>query len=186
MNPLILARRILTPGWVVSLVGLWKWRAKISPRAEVELAGDLDLGSRATIGSFTKLKVTPGRVRFGDRCGIGTGCFIAAGPGGLELGDNVIIGPGVSLVAINYQYERPDVPLEDQGYTSKGIRIGSNVWIGTNSVILDGSSIGDNSIVVAGSVVNRRFPPGCIIQGNPAKILLRRKLQSSDTTGDNQ
>ena len=41
------------------------------------------------------------------------------------------------------------------------------------SVILDGTVIGENSIVVD-SLVNRRFPPNCIIQGNPAKVILKR------------
>jgi acetyltransferase-like isoleucine patch superfamily enzyme len=79
------------------------------------------------------------------------------------------------LIASNYSYEKLDVPLEQQGQTSIGIRIGRNTWIGANSVILDGTVIGENSIVVAGSVVNRRFPANAIIQGNPAKLIIQRR-----------
>jgi acetyltransferase-like isoleucine patch superfamily enzyme len=86
-----------------------------------------------------------------------------------------------SVIASNYEYGKLNVPLEDQGHTSKGIRIGSNVWIGANSVILDGSVIGDNTIVAAGSVVNRRFPSGSILQGNPARILIRRSISGVPT-----
>jgi acetyltransferase-like isoleucine patch superfamily enzyme len=110
----------------------------------------------------------------GQKCGFGTGCFIAAGEGGIELGDHVILGPNVSVIASNYRYTLLNEPLEDQGHTSQGIRIGRNVWVGANSVILDGSVIGENSIVVASSLVNRRFPPNSIIQGNPAKVVLKR------------
>jgi acetyltransferase-like isoleucine patch superfamily enzyme len=69
--------------------------------------------------------------------------------------------------------------LQQQGVTSLGIRIGRNVWVGANSTILDGSVLGDNSIVVANSLVNRRFPPNVIIQGNPAKVILRRQAAVS-------
>ncbi len=55
-----------------------------------------------------------------------------------------------------------------------GVRIGKNVWIGAGSIILDGTVIGDNCVVVAGSLVNRRYPDNVIIQGNPAKIIMKR------------
>ena len=91
------------------------------------------------------------------------------------MGDHVICGPGVSIIATNYQYASASALLEEQGHSSKGILIGRNVWIGASSVILDGSSIGDNSIVVANSLVNRRFPPNSIIQGNPARLIAQRR-----------
>lgn len=174
MNVLVLARRFLVPAIFVTAYSLLKWRAFVSWRAEVELSPLLKMGKGTVVSSFTKFKASDGPVVIGKKCGFGSGCFVTAGTGGLVLGDDVIIGPNCSIIADNYSYEKLDVPLEQQGSTSKGIRIGNNVWIGANCVILDGTHIGDNSIVVAGSMVNRRFPPGCIIQGNPAKILLRR------------
>ena len=172
----LLVRRFLIPRTFVTLYGLLRWRANISTRAEVELAPTLKLGRGTTVSSFTKIKVTDGPLITGRQCGFGTGCFIAAGPGGIEIGDHVIFGPNVSVIAVNYRYERLGIPLEEQGLTSVGIRIGRNVWIGANSVILDGTVIGENSIVVAGSVVNRHFPPNSIIQGSPAKLVLSRAL----------
>jgi acetyltransferase-like isoleucine patch superfamily enzyme len=124
------------------------------------------------------MKASEGPLVTGRECGFAPGCFIAAGAGGIHFGDHVIVGPNVSVIASNYRYERLDEPLEQQGHTSVGIRIGRNVWIGANSVILDGSEIGDNSIIVANSLVNRRFPPNCIIQGNPARVILKRSSSS--------
>jgi acetyltransferase-like isoleucine patch superfamily enzyme len=165
---------MLTPGWVVSLVYLRRFGAKISPRAEVDLSDNIKMGKGCVVGSFTKVKASDGPVTMGDRCGIATNCFIAGGPKGIEIGDNFVCGPNVVMTASNYVYAEVGVHLEDQGISSKGVRIGNNVWIGAGCVILDGSVLGDNCIVVAGSLVNRRYPANSIIQGNPAKILTRR------------
>ena len=51
------------------------------------------------------------------------------------------------------------------------VKIGKNVWIGNNVTILKNSEIGDNSIVAAGAIVNKEFPPNVIIGGVPAKII---------------
>jgi len=64
--------------------------------------------------------------------------------------------------------------LDDVEKTSKGIKIGDNVWIGSGCTITDGAVIGDNTIVVANSLVNRRYKDDVIIQGNPGKIILNR------------
>lgn len=169
----------------MSLVAFLRWRARISTRAEVELSSKLRLGPRTTVSSFTKIKTTEGCVHTGRDCGFANGCFIAAGAGGIELGDDVLVGPNVVIIAINYRYAEVRVPFEQQGRTSLGIRIGSNVWIGANTTIVDGAVIGDNTIIVANSLVNRRFPPNVIIQGNPAKIIMRREAgeQSGRATG---
>jgi carbonic anhydrase/acetyltransferase-like protein (isoleucine patch superfamily) len=177
----VLLRRFLLPTPIISVYAWYKWRAKVSMRAEVELSSWLTLGRGTVVSSFTKIKAALGPFSTGERCGFGTGCFIGAGAGGVVMGDNVILGPNVSVIASNYEYGKLNVPLEDQGHTSKGIRIGSNVWIGANSVILDGSVIGDNTIIAAGSIVNRRFPSGSILQGNPARILLRRSIADAPT-----
>lgn len=175
LNFRTIARRFLVPPLFVTLYGLLRLKVKISSRAEVELSPNLRLGRGTTVSSFTKIKVTEGPLVTGENCGFATGCFIATGEAGIVMGDHVICGPNVVIIGSNYRYDRLDVPLEEQGVTSVGIRIGRNVWIGANSVILDGAEIGDGSIVVANSLVNRRFPPYSIIQGNPAKVILERR-----------
>lgn len=172
---LLVLRRFLVPAAVVSLVAFLRWRARVSTRAEVELSGNLRLGEATTVSSFTKIKTTDGPLHTGRECGFATGCFLAAGSGGIQMGDHVLCGPNVVIVASNYRYAGLGVPFERQGVTSIGIRIGNNVWIGANCTIADGAEIGDDTIVVANSLVNRRFPPGVILQGSPATIVLRRQ-----------
>jgi acetyltransferase-like isoleucine patch superfamily enzyme len=170
----VLAQRFLIPRFVVTLYYFVKSRSSISPRAEVELSPNLKLGGGVTISSFTKIKSTGGPLTIGHRSGFATGCFVSSGEGGVRIGENVLCGPNVTILASSYVHESLEIPFEDQGIQSKGVRIGNNVWIGAGSVIADGAVVGDNTIVVANSLVTRRYPPNVIIQGAPAKVILRR------------
>jgi acetyltransferase-like isoleucine patch superfamily enzyme/uncharacterized membrane protein YbhN (UPF0104 family) len=171
-----MVQRFLLPQFVISV---WYWigsRSTISPRAEVELSPNLHFGRRCTVSSFTKIKAE-GPLHIGRRSGFATGCFVSSGLAGITVGDHVLVGPNVSIVGSKYVHRELDVPFEDQGHESKGIRIGSNVWIGAGSVVADGAVIGDNTIVAAGSLVTRRYPSNVIISGSPAKVILRRDRQ---------
>ena len=153
---------------------LIKFKAKVSPKAEVDLSPNLKMGKGTVISSFTKVKAFDGKLTIGSRGGFATNCFVATGAGGIEIGENFVCGPNVSIVASNYRHDQKGVHLEDQGSTSKGIKIGDNVWVGAGCVILDGAQISDNSIVVANSTVSRRYKPNVVIQGAPAKVIMNR------------
>jgi len=165
---------MLTPSFVVTGYYLLKYGAKVSPRAEVDLSKNLRFGKGCTISSYTKIKAIDGPVTFGNRAGVAIGCFIAAGEAGIQIGENFVCGANVNIVATNYNHSELDVHLEDQGSSSKGITIGDNVWIGSGCTITDGAVIGDNVIVAANSLVNRRYKSNLILQGNPAKTVLKR------------
>jgi len=165
---------MLTPSFVVTGYYLLKYGAKVSPRAEVDLSKNLRFGKGCTISSYTKIKAIDGPVTFGNRAGVAIGCFIAAGEAGIKIGENFVCGANVNIVATNYNHSELDVHLEDQGSSSKGITIGDNVWIGSGCTITDGAVIGDNVIVAANSLVNRRYKSNLILQGNPAKTVLKR------------
>ena len=167
-------RRALVPQLAVRLYYLWKHRAYVSGRAEVELAPSTDWGAGCVISAFTKVKIS-GPYVMGRRVQIATGCFIGAGMGGLTIGHDVLIGPNCTIVTGNYKFDRLGVPLQEQGTIGKGVRIGDRVWIGANSVVLDGAEIGENVIVSAGSVVSGRVEPNTVVLGNPAKRIFTRR-----------
>ena len=169
-----LIRRVLTPMIVVRLYYLWKHGAVISAKAEVDLSSSTSWGKGCVISAFTKVKIS-GPFVMGRRVQISTGCFVGAGPAGLTLGDDVLISPSCTILTGTYQFERLDVPLQEQGTISKGVRIGHRVWVGSNSVVLAGSELGDNVIVSAGSVVSGAVPPNSIVLGNPAKVIFTRR-----------
>lgn len=163
------------PAPLVSVVYWLKFGCFVSPRAEVELSRWVTIGRRAQISSFTKIKASRGPLTIGRDVSIGTGCFLQAGTVGLSLGDDCLISPHVTIVASNYRYDRLDLPIHCQGQTSRGVRIGSNVWLGVGVVVLDGSDIGDGAIVAPNSVVSGRLPPNTIARGDPAKVIFERR-----------
>lgn len=167
--------RVLTPPFVVSGLYWLRYRAKISPRSEVELTRNLMMGPGCVIASYCKIKAGDGVMRLGSNVQIGTHCFLASGTKGLEIGDYTMIGPLACIVSSNYSYGSLDIPISLQPGTSKGIRIGNGVWVGSGAVILDGADIGDNVIVTPNSVVSSRVPPNMVVQGNPAKVIFERR-----------
>lgn len=62
-----------------------------------------------------------------------------------------------------------------QPYVQKDIIVGNDVWLGANSVILAGTTIGDGTIVAAGAVVTKDLPPYVIAAGIPARPIKARK-----------
>ncbi|MGI9305281.1 MAG: acyltransferase [Gammaproteobacteria bacterium] len=162
------------PSPVVTAVFLYKHKCKVSPKAEVELTPLIAMGRGTVISSFAKLKAT-GPLKIGRDVSVGTCVFISADEGGIEIGDYTMVGPNVSIIGNSYRYDRLDVPIQLQGTTSSGIKIGANVWLGAGTCVIDGAVIGDGAIVAPNSVVSARIPENAIAQGNPAKVVFQRR-----------
>jgi len=175
MNLRKMLQRFLVPSVVVTGVYYLKYKCKVSPRAEVELSPHLTIGRNSEIGSFTKIKATEGLLDIGHDVSIANGCFISAETGGVTIGDFCMISPNVSIVGNGYKYDQLDVPICQQSKVSKGIKIGNNVWLGAGVVVLDGAEIGDGAIVSPNAVVSGRIPGNVIAQGDPAKVIFKRR-----------
>ncbi len=87
----------------------------------------------------------------------------------IYVGDNVMIGPNVTISAGTHPVH-PELRRKQAQY-NLSITIGSNVWIGANSVILPGVRIGDNTVIGAGSVVTRDIPANVVAVGSPCRVL---------------
>ncbi len=88
--------------------------------------------------------------------------------GGLDIGDDVMIGPNVSLITAGHPLE----PSHRRATTvGKPIVIERNVWIAAGATIIGGVTVGENSVVAAGSVVTKDVPPNTLVGGNPARAI---------------
>jgi acetyltransferase-like isoleucine patch superfamily enzyme len=168
-------KRFFVPSIVVTIIFLFKYKCKVSPKSEVDLSKYLVIGKGTQVSSFCKIKASDGPMRIGENVSIATGCFLSSASGGVEIGDYCMISPNVTIVGNNYKYDRLDMPMCLQEITSKGVRIGRDVWVGAGAAILDGANIGDGVIVSPNSVVSGNIPENTIVQGNPAKVIFTRR-----------
>lgn len=104
-------------------------------------------------------------IHLGKHVFINSGCRFQD-QGGITIGDGSLIGHNVVLATLNHNLN----PAKRANLLPAPIKIGKGVWIGSNSTVLPGVSIGDNAVIGAGSVVTRDIQPNAIAAGNPAKI----------------
>jgi maltose O-acetyltransferase len=131
------------------------------------------LGQRPRFGRWVDL-YSPEMIRIGDDVTLNTGCSLH-GEGGITIEDNVLIGPGVSIVSVNHRFDRTDLDIRAQGYRYAPVRIERNVWIGANSVILAGVTVGNGSVIAAGAIVTKDVAAMSIVGGIPAGVLGTRE-----------
>ncbi|MDQ0906088.1 acetyltransferase-like isoleucine patch superfamily enzyme [Streptomyces canus] len=125
--------------------------------AHAYVTGELDTGSHCTLNPFTTVR------------------------GNVVLGHGVRIGAHTSLLGFNHSMA-PDRPVYRQPLTSRGIRVGDDVWIGSHVIVVDGVTIGDHCVIGAGAVVTRDLPAWSVAAGNPARVLRdRREVRGSGT-----
>ena len=88
--------------------------------------------------------------------------------GGLDIADDVMIGPNVSIITSGHPIE----PSQRRAFViAKPIAIERNVWIAAGATIIGGLTVGENSVVAAGSVVTEDVPPNTLVGGNPARVI---------------
>lgn len=107
---------------------------------------------------------------------VGNDVFISLGayidtsyPGSIEIGDGTYITRGAKLVAHDHSVYRLNDMQADDGRGH--IKIGKNVFIGVGAIVLRNVTIGENSIISAGSVVGKDVPPNTVVMGNPARVI---------------
>jgi acetyltransferase-like isoleucine patch superfamily enzyme len=173
----------------------WLAKRRLKKLAGICISGSAKVNYRGITGKgFSTLRIGEGSIVEGsviaDREGasviIGKNTFIGGSriicAESVEIGDHVLISWGCSIVdhnshAIDWQDRREDVRNWYQGkkiwdkVKSKRVMIEDHVWIGFNSIILKGVTIGHGAVIGAGSVVTKDVPPLAIVGGNPARII---------------
>lgn len=141
------------------------------------------LGHNFSLGDYSILKCSGTLrdlgigIKIGNNVGIGEFAYIG-GAGGVVIGSDTIVGQYFSVHPENHVFTDLILNIRDQGVTRKGIKIGSNCWIGSKVTILDGSDIGNGCVIAAGAIVNGYFPDNSVIGGVPARVLKTRKEEN--------
>lgn len=135
--------------------------------------GNVNLGEHTTITCTSDLQNLGVGLKIGNKTSLGTHGFYGCA-GGIEIGENVMIGNFVSMHSENHVFEDINIPMDKQGVTHKGIKVGNDCWLGAKVTIVDGATIGDGCVIAAGAVVTGNIPSYSIAAGVPAKVIKSR------------
>ncbi len=149
--------------------------AKISRWADIEdsLKGStIAIADGVVIDSFVKIKPAGGTgdVYIGRNSFLNSGVVIYTGSG-VRIGEDVLIAANCTLAAVNHEYRSREMKIIEQRFAPSkgGIVIEDDVWIGANSVILDGAILRKGCVVGAHSLVSGELEAYSINVGIPAK-----------------
>lgn len=160
---------------------------EIHPQARVSKLADLEdsvrgtlirVGAGSMIDSFVKVKPVggDGDLIIGEKVFINSGCVFYTG-NGITIGNHVAIAANCTFAPVNHAYMDRGELIMNQGFlpSKGGIRIGEDVWIGANCVVLDGAVIGEGCVIGAGSIVRGELEPYSVYGGQPLVKLKTRE-----------
>lgn len=134
-------------------------------RLDVMPFNNFTLGEDSTIEDFATINNGLGFVYIGNRTRIGIGSVLV---GPIKIGNDISIEQMVMISGLARGYKDVTTPVNQQPIETRTVTIDSESWIGSNTVILPGVTIGFHAIIAAGSVVTRNVPPFTMVAGNPA------------------
>lgn len=149
--------------------------SRVSPLADIEdsaRGSRIVIGANASIDAFVKIKPAGGQgdLSIGARTVINSGCVLYTG-NGITIGEDCAIAANCTFAPVNHNFARRDIPINQQGFQPSrgGVVVEDDVWIGANSVILDGAIIRRGAVVGAGSLVRGEVASYSIVAGNPLR-----------------
>lgn len=138
------------------------------------IESEIRLEDDVYIGRYCMLRAGVGSIHIGPKVSVGSFCFLR-GSGGLEIGENSLLSQGVQIITANHVFKDQSVPIKFQGARYGKVNIGEDVWLGTNVVVLADVSIGDGSVIGAGSIVTKDIPKYSVAVGAPARVISKRQ-----------
>ena len=141
---------------------------------EVSRRGRIRFGRFVWIGDRTKIRCHEGEIEIGAKTVMGQECTISAYQR-VRIGEQCVIADRAMFIDFDHGVVEVERPIRQQGIYMRECVIGSNVWIGYGACFLRGVRVGDNSIVGTNSVVTRDVPANAVVGGVPAKIIRMRE-----------
>ncbi len=165
-NRVILDMQYIVLNRVVNHIPCWWIRKKIYTKMGMTIG----MGSRIGIGTII---LNPSRIEIGNRSVINENCMLD-GRGGLIIGHDTSISAYAKILTASHKSNGRNFD-----YYSQKTKIGSYVWLGTSSIILDGSVIKNYTIIGAGAVLKGVTEERDILVGNPAVCIKKRELNQT-------
>jgi acetyltransferase-like isoleucine patch superfamily enzyme len=152
----------------------------VCPKVQLEIGrgATLRIGRWAWLGHGCKIRVHEGEVAIGAKTVMGQECTISAYQR-VSIGRECILADRVMLIDFDHGVTEVERPIRLQGIYKRDVRVGHNVWIGYGACILRGVSIGENSVVGTNSVVPKDVPAGAVVGGVPARVIRMREAPRS-------
>ena len=150
--------------------------AFIGPDVVLEIGrrGRVELGRWSWIGHGTKVRCHEGLVRIGAKTVMGQECTISAFQH-VSIGRECVIADRVMLIDFDHGVVDVERPIRQQGIYKRDVNVGHNVWIGYGACILRGVTVGNNAIIGTNSVVTSDVPDNAVVGGVPARIIRMRE-----------
>jgi len=145
---------------------------KISSNITIVGESNIQLGNNVRIDDYTIISAKEGFLKIGSNVHIGGQCYLGCG-GGIEIKDNVNIAQGVKIYSKINDYIKPS---KDNKIIKGLVKIGKNVILGSNTVIIGKTQIKDGATVGALSLVKNNLNSWSVYAGVPAKFIKKRKI----------
>ena len=133
----------------------------------LEMGGTLELGEKVYISKRTDIIAIEGKITIGNNVFINKDCTIVSRKS-IRIGNDCCLGEAVSIYDHDHNLIDFSSPIVSQGFSSRPVVLGDNVWVGGKVFIKSGICIGSNVIIGANSVVTKDIPDGMVAYGNPA------------------
>ena len=154
--------------------------ARVSNLADIEDSvrdSRIEIGDNSVIDSFVKFKPAGGNghVYIGNSVTINSGCVFYSG-NGIQIGNGVLVAANCTFAPVNHEYKEKDKMIIQQGFKKSkgGIIIEDDVWIGANTVVLDGAYVQQGCVIAAGSIVRGVLLPYKVYAGLPLQVIGER------------
>ena len=138
----------------------------------IEPPGSIRIGAGLQLRDGCELSAAGGEIRIAPNVFFNRNCTIVARRA-VEIGSDCIFGPNVGIFDHDHGFDDAARPIWANDLRAEPISIGSDVWIGANTVVTAGAQIGDRVVVGANSVVTKSLPGGGVYAGNPAALVRR-------------
>jgi acetyltransferase-like isoleucine patch superfamily enzyme len=145
----------------------------LGPDNVPSLNGAVDVADSCELNQGVELNPWGGSIRIARRVWLGP-YVVIYGHGGVEIGESTLVSMHCTILSSNHAIPAMGALIRDVLDELLPTKIGRDVWIGANAVILGGVAIGDGAVVAAGAVVTKDVEAGVVVAGVPAREIRKR------------